>query len=163
MNENLNVRELRGIDIASRYTIRQENGFWFVPSSSGKSDRYKVCLKSQKCTCPDFEIRRNKCKHIFAVEHRFENDFLNELTAEDISIAQAYAPPRKTYKQVWPAYDKAQTSEKAEFQRLLAELCNGIGEPSQTAGRPRLPLEDMIFSCVYKVYSTFSLRCLWKI
>ncbi len=158
MNEVLNVRELRGLDIANRYTIKQENGFWFVPSASGKSDRYKVCLKAQKCTCPDFEIRRNKCKHIFAAEYYFEQSFLSELETKETAIPQTYLPPRKTYSQDWIAYDKAQTCEKAEFQYLLAELCKGIGEPSQTFGRPRLPLEDMIFSCVYKVYSTFSLR-----
>lgn len=158
MNDNLNIRELRGLDIASRYTIKQENGFFFVPSASGKSDRYKVCLQSQKCTCPDFEIRRNKCKHIFAAEFHFENDFLGELTREDISIPQVYVPPRKTYSQDWASYDKAQFSEKSEFQYLLAELCKGIGEPSQIKGRPRLPLEDMLFSCVFKVYSTFSGR-----
>lgn len=158
MEDVLNVRELRGLDIANRYTIKQENGFWFVPSASGKSDRYKVCIKAQKCTCPDFEIRRNKCKHIFAAEYHFEQSFLSELETKEIVIPQTYLPPRKTYSQDWIAYDKAQTCEKAEFQYLLAELCKGIGEPSQTKGRPKLPLEDMIFSCVYKVYSTFSLR-----
>jgi transposase len=158
MNDILNVRELRGLDIAARYTIKQENNFWFVPSSSGKSERYKVCLKSQKCTCPDFEIRRQKCKHIFAAEFSFEQDFLSELASEEISQPAIYTPKRKTYPQVWSAYNKAQTTEKSEFQYLLAELCKGVGEPSQIKGRPRLPLEDMIFSCVFKVYSTFSGR-----
>ncbi|MDQ3747880.1 MAG: transposase [Acidobacteriota bacterium] len=158
MNDILNVRELRGLDIANRYTIKQENGTWFVPSTSGKSQRYKVDLKSQKCDCPDFEIRRQKCKHIFAAEFSFEQDFLSELTCKEIVIPQTYIPPRKTYKQDWASYDKAQKCEKSEFQFLLAELCGGIGEPSQTFGRPRLPLEDMIFSCVFKVYSTFSGR-----
>ena len=37
-------------------------------------------------------------------------------------------------------------------------MCKGIGEPSQDRGRPRLPLEDMIFACTYKVFSTFSGR-----
>ncbi len=158
MNDILNVRELRGLDIANRYTIKQENGTWFVPSTSGKSERYKVDLSKQKCSCPDFEIRRQKCKHIFAAEFSFEHDFLGELTSQEVVIPQTYIPPRKTYAQDWIAYDKAQTCEKSEFQYLLAELCKGVGEPSQEKGRPRLPLEDMIFSCVYKVYSTFSLR-----
>jgi transposase len=158
MQSELNVRELRGIDIAARYTIKQENGFFFVPSSSGKSERFKVCLNKQKCTCPDHEIRRNKCKHIFAAEYCFEQDFLSELTTQETVIPETYIPPKKTYSQDWKAYDKAQTCEKSEFQYLLAELCKGAGEPSQTKGRPRLPLEDMIFSCVYKVYSLFSLR-----
>lgn len=159
MQDILNVRELRGLDIANRYTIKQENGTWFVPSSSGKSTRYKVDIQKQKCDCPDYEIRRQKCKHIFAAEYSLEKSFLDELTFEEaLPIPQTYVPPKKTYSQDWIAYDKAQRCEKAEFQFLLAELCKGIGEPSQTNGRPRLPLEDMLFSCVYKVYSTFSLR-----
>jgi transposase len=33
-----------------------------------------------------------------------------------------------------------------------------VGEPAQRTGRPRLPLEDMIFAMAFKVYSTFSGR-----
>ncbi len=152
----LNVRELKGIDIASRFTIKKENDIWLVPSSSGKSGRYEVSLEPQKCTCPDFEIRRQKCKHIFAVEFVFEQSFLKDI--KDKTQITKIVPKRKTYKQIWSAYNKAQRTEKAEFQILLTELCNGIGEPAQWKGRPRLPLEDMLFACVFKVYSTFSLR-----
>lgn len=156
MKKNItNPREIRGIDIAKRYVIKEENGLWLVPSTSGKSTRYKVCLKSQKCTCPDFELRRQKCKHIFAVEYTFEQEILNSFnTLETAKIARS----RKTYPQDWHAYNKAQTREKADFQKLMTELCKGIGEPAQTMGRPRLPLEDMIFACAFKVYSTFSGR-----
>ena len=155
MENDLNVRELRGLDIAARYTLKQENGTWFVPSASGKSKRYEVCLKSNKCSCPDYEIRRQKCKHLFAVEYSFEKDFLASI--DTVEVAKQ-ARKRKTYKQDWTNYDRAQKCEKKEFQFLLAELCKGIGEPSQDRGRPRLPLEDMIFACTYKVYSTFSGR-----
>ncbi len=156
MNENLqNPRQIRGLDIAKRYTIKQENELWFVPSSSGKSNRYKVDLKSQKCTCPDYEIRRQKCKHIFAVEYKFEQEFIAELdTLEIAKIAKV----RKTYKQNWTAYNTAQTTEKTQFQELLSTLCKGVGEPSQSNGRPRKPLEDILFACAFKVYSTFSGR-----
>ncbi len=156
MNENLqNARQIRGIDIAKRYTIKQENGTWFVPSSSGKSTRYKICLKNQKCTCPDYEIRRQKCKHIFAVEYSFEQEFLQSL--DTLQVAKV-AKERKTYKQDWTAYNTAQTTEKSQFQELLSTLCKGIGEPSQANGRPRKPLEDILFACAFKVYSTFSGR-----
>ena len=115
-----NPRQIRGIDIAKRYTLKEENGTWFVPSSSGKSSRYKVCLKSQKCTCPDFEIRRNKCKHIFAVEYSFEQDFLQSL--DTLETAKT-AKQRKTYKQVWAAYNKAPNQRKIRtsitFSRTL--------------------------------------------
>lgn len=65
---------------------------------------------------------------------------------------------RKTYPQEWPAYNQAQTNEKARFLELLYGLCAGIQEPVQTFGRPRLPFAEMLFCCVYKVYSSFSSR-----
>lgn len=154
-NDLTNQRQIRGIDIAKRYTLKEENGLWFVPSASGKSTRYQVCLKSQKCTCPDYEIRRQKCKHLFAVEYSFEQEFLAEL--DTLTVAKV-AKQRKTYKQVWTAYNKAQTNEKAQLQTLLAELCKGVGEPAQHNGRPRQPFTDMLFACVFKIYSTFSAR-----
>ncbi|MDQ3747941.1 MAG: transposase [Acidobacteriota bacterium] len=157
-NSSINPREIRGREIARKYALTEQNGVWFVPSASGKSTRYKVDLTKQKCTCPDFEIRRVKCKHLFAAECSFEQDFLGELSKQEISQLPKPTPTRKTYRQNWTAYNTAQTSEKAEFQRLLATLCKSIGEPSQTNGRPRLPLADMIFSCAYKVFSTFSGR-----
>lgn len=149
-----NQRRIRGIDIATRYTIKEKDNFWFVPSASGKG-KYKVDLATESCTCPDYEIRRAKCKHIFAVEFTFEQDFLSSIDGEEIA---KQAKKRKTYRQEWTAYNSAQQNEKAQFQSLLFELCKGIGEPSQTNGRPRKPLEDMLFSCIFKVYSTFSSR-----
>jgi transposase len=65
---------------------------------------------------------------------------------------------RVTYKQVWPAYNRAQTQEKATFQVLLHDLCQQIADPPQEKGRPRLPLGDMVFAAAFKVYSTFSGR-----
>jgi transposase len=41
---------------------------------------------------------------------------------------------------------------------LLADLCNTIGQPEQGMGRPRLPLSDMAFASVFKVYAGFSSR-----
>ncbi|HEX8378312.1 MAG TPA: transposase [Pedobacter sp.] len=158
METSNNPRATRGLEIAKRYTLKEENGLWFVPSASGKSNRYKVDLGKQRCTCPDFEIRRQKCKHIFAVEFSFEQDFLGELSKEEITELPKPVATRKTYRQNWKAYNSAQTVEKSEFQKILATLCNGIGEPSQHNGRPRLPLEDMIFACVFKVFSTVSAR-----
>jgi transposase len=58
----------------------------------------------------------------------------------------------------WTAYNAAQVEEKARFAELLADLCAGVPQPEQTKGRPRLPLADMIFASVYKVYVGFSAR-----
>ncbi|HEX8494158.1 MAG TPA: transposase [Pyrinomonadaceae bacterium] len=65
---------------------------------------------------------------------------------------------RKTYGQEWHEYNLAQVNEKSRFQELLHALCNGIEEPVQTFGRPRLPLSDMLFAIVMKVYCGFSSR-----
>jgi transposase len=65
---------------------------------------------------------------------------------------------KPSYPQNWSAYNQAQTSEKAMFQSLLHDLCAPIGEPSQTNGRPRLPLNEMIFAAAFKVFSTVSGR-----
>ena len=67
-------------------------------------------------------------------------------------------PPRKTYPQDWPAYNAAQTSEKDTFMVLLADLCAGIPQPEYAFGRPRLPVSDMVYTAVAKVYGGFSAR-----
>ncbi|HET6251665.1 MAG TPA: transposase, partial [Tepidisphaeraceae bacterium] len=54
-------------------------------------------------------------------------------------------------------------NEKKEFQKLLHDLCLGVGElpPIERKGpqgRKPIPLPDAVFSAVYKIYSTFSAR-----
>ncbi len=58
----------------------------------------------------------------------------------------------------WTAYNGAQTAEKALFTSLLHRLCQGVQAPLQSLGRPRLPLSDMAFACVLKVYTGASSR-----
>jgi hypothetical protein len=65
---------------------------------------------------------------------------------------------KKTYGQNWPVYNTAQINEKADFQRLLKDLCTGVAEPEQIRGRPRLPIGDMLFCMTLKVYTTMSGR-----
>ena len=69
------------------------------------------------------------------------------------------ATTRPTYTQDWPAYNAAQFHEEEKFKPLLQELCASIPQPPQAgAGRPRLPLSDVIFGIGLKVYSTVSGR-----
>ena len=67
---------------------------------------------------------------------------------------------RKTYPQAWHEYNLSQTREKSHFQTLLYELCQSIEDLPRKpgAGRNRLPLADMIFCVVFKIYSTVSGR-----
>ncbi|HZI19952.1 MAG TPA: transposase [Pyrinomonadaceae bacterium] len=67
---------------------------------------------------------------------------------------------RKTYPPEWAAYNQAQTNEKSKFQELLYALCQNVEDlpRKQGAGRNRLPLGQMIFCVVFKVFSTVSGR-----
>jgi hypothetical protein len=157
------AREQRGLAIAATAKLQRAGDRWFVPSQSGRTGMqrggsfYEVKPDAAKphCTCPDFELRQLRCKHIYAVEivtrREYSDDGQTQTLTETVTV-------KKTYKQEWPAYNAAQVNEKSEFQKLLHELCKGVGEPSQRVGRPRLPLEDMIFSAAFKVYSTVSGR-----
>jgi transposase len=63
-----------------------------------------------------------------------------------------------TYAQDWPAYNEAQTQEKLMFLDILGELCSYVLSEKQTMGRPKVPLPEMVFSCVSKVYEQLSSR-----
>jgi transposase len=63
-----------------------------------------------------------------------------------------------TYPQQWSAYNEAQTSEVRLFDELLRDLVEGIEEPEQHMGRPRLPLKEQAFCAIQKVYSQLSSR-----
>jgi predicted nucleic acid-binding Zn finger protein len=156
----MEIREQKGRDIAYRFNITRQDNLYLVPSQSGRG-KYQVDADAQHCNCPDFEIRRTKCKHIYAVETtiRREKKTVIENGKVTVTETETVKVTRKTYKQEWPAYNKAQTQEKAQFQYLLHQLCQGVGSPAQHgAGRRFLPLEDMIFAMAFKVYSTVSGR-----
>lgn len=150
------TREERGRQIAKRGGIRKIGARFAVPSQAPGADApiYLVDLVDETCTCPDYELRRLRCKHQEAV--------LFWLAWEGtVSEAGTVEPPRKrkTYPQNWPAYNLAQTTEKARVEMLLKSLCEGIEEPPPAkTGRPRIPLRDAIFSAAMKVYTTFSGR-----
>jgi transposase len=153
----MTLREQKGRDIADRARIIRDGNLYLVPSQSGRG-KYKVDPQAKTCSCPDYDIRRNRCKHLIAVELTVERTQTTVVEGDKTTMVETVKVTRKTYKQEWPAYNAAQTQEKRLFQYLLKQLCQGLGEPSQTNGRPRLPLGDMIFSMAFKVYSTVSGR-----
>lgn len=153
----MSIRQQKGREIANRITIVQDGNLWLVPSQSGRG-KYRVNTEKQTCSCPDYDFRRQKCKHIFAVEETIERTKTTTVEDGKTTVSETVKVTRKTYAQVWPAYNAAQTQEKRLFQYLLRQLCEGVGEPSQTNGRPRLPIEDILFAMAFKVYSTVSGR-----
>jgi len=149
----MDTREKKGLMIAATSKIEKNKLGWKVPSQSGNGT-YVVNLDHGEpfCTCPDFETRHLPCKHIHAVEYVVQRETKPDGTVtytEGIKI---------TYNQEWHTYNEAQTHESERFLTLLRDLCNGIEQPTQTFGRPRLALSDVVFALVYKTYSTMSGR-----
>lgn len=152
----MSARERKALEIAAKSKLTRKGDTWTVPSQAG-TKKYTVDPNPQapNCTCPDFEARQLRCKHIFAVEYTIQREQTSDgqtIVTESVRVTQ------KTYTQDWHNYNKAQTNEKAHFLSFLYELCSGIEEPIQTFGRPRLPLADIIFSATFKTYSTVSGR-----
>ena len=152
----MNARKLKGEQLAKTVQI-QKKGLdrWIVPSQTG-SGAYTVNRDGEnyKCSCPDFQMRNQTCKHIYAVEIKVLRWFDNKgNSGTEITI-------RKTYSQDWVNYDKAQTHEKELFMKLMNDLVQNIPEKElpKRAGRPELSMQDMIFGSALKVFTTFSLR-----
>jgi transposase len=153
----MDMRELKGLEIAARSRIDFKDGAWTVPSQSSNGT-YRVILAphGDTCTCEDFSLRQLPCKHILAARIVRERDF----AGKGPIISTDEVPKRKTYKQDWPAYNLAQRTEKHRFQELLADLCRPIEgpPPARTGGyKPHL-YRDSVFAMAFKVYSTFSTR-----
>ncbi|WP_435019130.1 transposase [Tundrisphaera sp. TA3] len=175
------VRKERGRAILALGNVRMDGKDNRYRVTSQLGDRhYLVSIERKKgpdwrCECRDFETREKPCKHIHAVLFAIErekggNEAKVAATAQkprtfaqQEALAAQSVPARKTYKQDWPAYNAAQTTEKHRFQELLRDLCAGVQEPprkqgSKPGGRPRLSRADMIFAAAFKVYSTVSGR-----
>ncbi|MDQ3802562.1 MAG: transposase [Acidobacteriota bacterium] len=148
----MNDRQNRGLAIAHQSEIGRVENLWIVPSQSS-SKKYAVDLDADPptCTCPDYKKSDRVCKHIFAAQYARERE-------GGAQLPEAPKVEKRTYRQDWPQYNRAQVQEKAKFQLLLAELCKGIEEPLQEYGRPRAPLADVIFAAAFKIYSTVSTR-----
>ncbi len=150
----MDLRELKGLEIAARMRIVWDDDAWIVPSQT-TSAKYRVVLRpAVSCQCEDFQLSQKACKHVYAARYVQERDHAGKtpmVKTEDV-------PKRPTYRQNWSAYNLAQTTEKDRFQVLLADLCRGVNEPPSYGGRPRTPIADVLFACVFKVYCTFSSR-----
>jgi len=149
----MGIWQERGLAIANSNTVKKNKLGWQVPSQSGNGT-YEVNLDHGEpfCTCGYFEAEHKKCQHIYAVEFIVQKE-----TKPDGTVTETKTV-RITYAQEWAAYNAAQTHEQEKFVMLLRDLCNGIPQPEYRFGRPRLPFSDMVFSAVYKVYSTMSTR-----
>ena len=150
--EQIEARKERGLQIAKTSRIEHDMEGWKVPSQSGKGF-YVVASSGHEttCTCHDCQTRDVKCKHIWAVEFIVTHEM-------DVDGNVTIKATKKTYSQNWKAYDKAQINQKSMFMELLRDITGKIPQPEYSFGRPTLPMSDMVYSSVMKVFTTFSLR-----
>ena len=68
--KQLSDREIKALQIAAKSKLTQKGNVWLVPSQAGHGE-YEVRPDPQapRCTCPDYEFRNARCKHIVAVEY----------------------------------------------------------------------------------------------
>lgn len=153
----MDARQERGLILAKNKGIRHVAGpTWVVPSQSNEQAAYLVNVEEGTCSCPDFELRRARCKHYFAVEIRRSVETAADgttVTTEEVKVT------RKTYSQPWAAYNAAQCAEKETVQRLLKSLCEGVATPAHTGRGPKpISYPDAIFGLTWKTYLGTSAR-----
>ncbi len=156
----MDLREQRGLELAATRKIQRKGGVWVVPSQTGNGVMYEVNILTHvgSCTCPDYETRKVKCKHIYAAKFVMKREQNADGTTTVTESLTVTTEKRTTYPQNWTAYNAAQTCEQDRFQTLLADLCSGLVTIPPKSGRPPLPLSDAVFSIAFKVYSTVSQR-----
>lgn len=152
----MDTRQFAALELAARAKIARHGDFWLVPSLSHNGS-HRVNGIATVCSCEDYELHGHSCKHMLAVRLVIDRE---RGRIPPASAAEPVAkPPRKTYRQDWPNYNRAQTGEKRQFLGLLSDLCGTVPEPPPAkTGRPRVPLADALFAAVFKVYSTVSGR-----
>jgi transposase len=154
--QDMDLRELKALELAARSKIEWTGKHWSVPSQSSGA-KYKVTLTPESCECEDFALRQLACKHVTAARLVCYRDFGGKQPEPKIVVDEV--PKRKTYPQNWKSYDESQTTEKRRLQVLLADLCAGFPEPPrQGAGRKPVPVADRLFAVVFKVYCGMSAR-----
>src|SRR5260370_32311731 len=116
----MDLREAKALEIAAKSRLIFEKGIWLVPSQSS-SAVYKVSLSPDICTCDDFQLRREPCKHVLAARLVQAREYGGKSPALHTHVL----PKQKPYKQHLPAYDGPQTKEGHRFQVLLHDLRPG--------------------------------------
>jgi transposase len=153
---NTDLRQKRGRILSNDKRIKHIAGVtWLVPSQTQNAGGYVVNTAEKTCTCPDYELRRCRCKHQWAISfvRTIETDSHGNQT-----VTQSFSYSHTTERD-WSAYNAAQVSEKETVQALLRGLCDGISTPAHPGRGPKpIPMSDAVYAMVLKVYTTMSAR-----
>ena len=157
-------RQQRGLAIAALEpieTVEKCKARYRVPSQSTNMF-YTVDLDDSDgptCTCPDFGLRQQPCKHIYATQLALRREDIRECEGDEKDDDKQNMG-RKDYNKGrdWRAYDGAQKNELKHFEVLLRVLCDRIEQPHHPHGRPTLSASDAVYCDVYKIYRRLSRR-----
>jgi hypothetical protein len=154
---DVDLRELKALELAARARIIFTNGFWLVPSQTSPSASYRVTIEPPSCECEDFALRQKECKHVLAARLVYERQGGRQALVLDTDTI----PKKPTCTQDWPSYARAQKIEKRRVQELLRDLTSRLPErdrsPSRRGPKPHL-VRDAIFAMALKVYCGLSSR-----
>src|SRR5579864_6038500 len=76
---NMDMRELKALELAARAKITFDGKFWTVPSQSNATARYRVTLAPNvSCSCEDFQLTAKPCKHVIAARLVRERDGIED-------------------------------------------------------------------------------------
>ncbi len=157
----MDMKELKGLELAACSRITFDGATWHVPSQSTPGTSYKVTLHPDPfCECPAFELSGpagQVCKHILAARIVFAR----ESHGTGSVVVADEVPKRPTFRQQWPQYNRAQCIEKRRVQVLLAELTANLPDRERRPGisgpKPH-SVRDAVFAMAFKVYCGFSGR-----
>lgn len=108
-----------------------------------------------------------KTKNNFYIEKKAKT-YLEQVEERELEINRRLKIPLDNQRKIsdyegkskdyWIKYNRAKTSEKTMFYMLLDELLEIIPQPSNSNGRPPVPVRDLIFCACLKLYNGFSAR-----
>ena len=104
-----NARKIKGEQIAQTKQIQKITKGWLVPSQT--SSKKYVVTKLFECNCPDYETRKDFCKHAYAVQYSLKET----ITTPQGTITKE---TKITYSQDWVNYNQAQTNEVRLFDEM---------------------------------------------
>ena len=115
-------------------------------------------LVKERCSCPDWELRRQPCKHVHATHYwvAWGRDVSGDGTETDTVTGKV---KRKSYLRDWNAYTAAQTNEGTYVERLLRALCDGIPQPPRKPGPRWRALDGAIEESAVYLIQTALLAC----
>lgn len=132
----LNSKSIKKVN-AQTYSVKSQNGIGvYVVTKQG--DEFT-------CNCPDHMLHDVECKHILAVKELLKEQELKAI-------------PKKTDRN-WALYNLGQLNEGELVKIYLRQLVDTLEQPpAKKTGRPSLPINDLLFCSIMKVYGGKSSR-----